>query len=224
MKFAYPEISGVFKLGGDYIPTVVIENQRLYRSLLRDICQSIAGMETPAVLSVDNKPIAMAKNAEILTDFINFNLNQKSLLNKVCAAMEEVAVTPEHYMATQELLAEIEHRIDEWTFGFDCNVVVSKISVANLLKAVGVEFSDDYEGESGEVERVLDYMELVREFDRDKMFVTVNMRDFFQDEVIGKFMQTVCAHEFRVLMLEGKARRRLTRERRLIIDEDLCEI
>lgn len=32
-----------------------------------------------------------------------------------------------------------------------------------------------------DAEKLIDYMELVREFDRDKLFVTVNMRGFFVD-------------------------------------------
>lgn len=66
-------------------------------------------------------------------------------------------------------------------------------------------------------------MELVREFDRDKLFITVNMRAYFDDEIIAKFQKTALSHEFKVLMLEAYAYPPLKLEKRLTIDADLCE-
>lgn len=71
--------------------------------------------------------------------------------------------------------------------------------------------------------KILDYMELVREFDRDKLFITVNMRAYFDDVLIEQFMKTAISHEFRILMLESNAYRALPYEKRTTIDADLCE-
>ena len=65
--------------------------------------------------------------------------------------------------------------------------------------------------------------ELVREFDRDKLFVTVNMRTFFADGIMERFLETVRSHEFHVLMLESQSYARLAPEKRITIDADLCE-
>lgn len=126
-------------------------------------------------------------------------------------------------MKTRELLSNIENIIGEWAFSFPCDIVAGKISVSTLLKSVGIELRDDYEGHRGEVEKILDYMELVREFDRNKLFITVNMRSFFDDEIIVEFMKTVLSHEYCVLMLESQAYPKLAFEKRVTIDEDLCE-
>lgn len=223
MKFAYPDISGVFQWNQPLLPTLAIENQPLFRKLIRDIALSIEGVSTPAVLSKENKSIEFSKYAELLTDFVQFNINQKSLLNKVCAALEKVAVSAEKYQETSLLLAGIEKAVNDWAFEFPCDIVPAKVAVPNLLKAIGIEINDDYHGEKGEVERIVDYMELVREFDRDKMFVTVNMRSYFSDDAMERFMKTAVSHEYKVLMLESKAHPQLKWENRLTIDADLCE-
>ena len=67
-------------------------------------------------------------------------------------------------------------------------------------------------------------MELIYEFDRQKLFITVNMRSFVSDAEAELFARTVIAHGYRVLMLESAERERLSNENRLIIDGDLCEI
>ena len=70
---------------------------------------------------------------------------------------------------------------------------------------------------------LLDYMELVREFDHDKLFITVNLRSYYNDETILKFMETVLAHDYKVFMIENKDYPVLAKEKRRIVDEDLCE-
>lgn len=223
MKFVYSDISGIFEWKQPYIPTLVIENQPLFRRFVLDIYRAIEGEASPAVLSVEDAPVEMARRAEMITDFIHFDINQKTLLNKMCGALEEQAVSAECYAETQQLLAQIENKISDWAFAFPCDIIASKLTVSALLKATGIAVRDDYAGESGDVERLIDYMELVREFDCDKLFITVNMRNYFSDERIEGFLQTVLSHEYKVLMLEAKPYARLKQEKRLTIDSDLCE-
>lgn len=223
MKFAYSDISGVFEWKEPFIPTLVIENQLLLRKLIGDIYLSLDGVQTKAVLSKKDTPIDFSKNAEVISDFINFNINQKNLLSKICSHLEHAAVSPENYLSTQQLLAQIESTAGEWAFDFPCDIVFSKISVQSILKGIGVEINDSYSGVSGDAERIIDYMELVREFDRDKLFVTVNMRSFFPDDVIEKFISTSVSHEYKVLMIESNSYPMLKNEKRLTVDSDLCE-
>ncbi len=223
MRLVYPEIETVFEWPAPTVPVLVIENQRLFRRVLTDIRLATEGVKTAVVLSDSNRPISLSKHVVMISDFLHFELNQKSLLNKVSASLEQSALSEEQYLETQTLLTEIETTIDDWAFAFPCDIVVSKLTVASLLKAVGIALREEYEGESGEMEKVLDYMELVREFDGDKLFITVNMRNWFSDEIVASFMQTALSHEYKVLMVESYAHSRLSEERRVTIDRDLCE-
>ena len=67
-------------------------------------------------------------------------------------------------------------------------------------------------------------MELIREFVGDKLFVTVNFRSWFDDDSTELFMKTVLEHKYKLLMLESSERKRLSSEKRIIIDEDMCVI
>lgn len=223
MKLAYPAFSELITFDSDRIPCMVIENRQLFRTFLCDVASAIDGCRTDLVLSDRDKILDNSKYIEVVTDFINFDLNKKSLITKIIGELERTAVSPEHYIKTQELLAEIDQAVGAWAFSFPCDIISSKISVSTLLKAVGIELRDEYEGHLGEVEKVLDYIELVREFDRDKLFITVNMRAYFDDSLIEQFMKTAISHEFRVMMLESNAYSILPKEKRTTIDTDLCE-
>jgi CRISPR-associated protein Csn2 len=223
MKLAYSEFSNTIFLGGDKISSLVIENKKMFRNLLCDLSSALEGNDTNLVLSENDKIIDVSKHVELLCDFINFDINKKPLINKIISELEKKAVSAEQYVKTQELLLEICKTVDEWAFSFPCNVILSKISVSTLLKSVGIEIQNEYEGHIGEVEKIFDYMELVREFDKDKLFITVNMRSFFEDDIIQEFIRTVVSHEFNLLMIESQAYQLLEFEKRLTIDADLCE-
>lgn len=223
MKFAYSKINNVFDWQEPLIPTLVIENQSLFRGILKDMRSASEGMSAPVVLSKNGKLLDFSKYAEVIYDFVNFSLNQRTLISKICAELERIAVSPEHYQRTQELLAEIECTLDTWAFELSCDITATKISLPSLIKSLGVEVNDEYQGDRGEVEKIVDYMELVREFDRDKLFVTVNMRSYFADDIICDFIQTLLSHEYKVLMIESCSHPLLKNEKRLTVDADLCE-
>ena len=223
MKFAYPEISGVFEVYKPYANTLVIENQKLFSALLRDIYLGICGMETGCVLSLQNTPVSMAKHCELISSFVDLDLNRKPLLNKIMAGLEEKALEPQNYTETMQLLSDIENSIDKWAFDFPCDIVSSKITVANMLKSVGLELRQEYSGINALGEKLLDYMELVREFERDKLFVLVGLRSYLPDDAAERFLNSVVAHEFHVMLIDSLDHPRLSAERRITVDEDLCE-
>lgn len=84
---------------------------------------------------------------EILDVFVPFEINRKSLLNKITAALEKNATTPEHYEETMHFLREFE-----------------------------------------------------------------------------LFAKNVISCGYNILMIESTAKKKIDIEKRLIIDEDLCEI
>ena len=96
-----------------------------------------------------------------------------------------------------------------------------KLSLNNLLKSVGMRVIIDY---NKLVERLFAYMDLVRRFEGEKLFLLVNLRSFVSLEDMALFMQTAVAHGLRVLLVDNQAYPLLPLERRRIIDSDLCEI
>lgn len=223
MRFVFYEINNVFEINNGFVNSLVIENRDLFFRLLKDVSLAVEGIEGSAVLSKEHKPISFPKNVEILSDFINFDINNKSLITKITSALEKASLDEENYMETQRLMGEIEVQLSKWAFEFPCDIVPTKITPLSLIKSAGIELRNSYEGRFGEAEKLLDYMELVREFDCDKLFITVNMRAFFADDIVEKFIETVISNEIKLLMIENKSYSILKGEKRYTIDEDLCE-
>lgn len=221
MKFVHPEINKVFDTERGKIHCIVIENPSLFRRLLADLYAQQEGLDGDSVISIDNMPVTPSKYMEVLDRFASFELNRKPLLSKMAAALEKQAASSEYWERTGKLLLDISDYLNELAFEYPCDIIFPKLGVAGIIKAATPELRSQG---STVCEKVLDYMELVRTFDREKLFLTVNMRAFVEAEEVGLFMQTVLSHGYHVIMLENCDYAREKWEERLIIDRDLCEI
>ncbi len=221
MKFIFPELSSPILFGEDSVPSLVIENAGLFRRLLEDIYAQQNGASGFCVLSENDTPISIAKYLDLTLSFVPFELNRKSLLNKILASLEKTAQNETFFLKTQELLSHAENYMSDLSFEQLCELEFDKLSVSSLLKAFGIRI---YEEEQTSLLKVLTYMELVREYDRDKLFVFVNLRDFFEDREVLSFLQSVLSHKFRILLLDSHEHEKLSCEKRRILDADLCEI
>ncbi len=172
-----------------------------------------------AVVILENPAVSLASNAELIDSWLNFSLNRKTLINKVIGALEQKAVC-EAYLQTAELLGGVERLVMEMSESFPCDLVCKKLTIGNVFRGIGVELSE--EG-ADQLEKLLDYMELVREFDREKLFFLVNLRSWYPDDTIELFLQSVLGHGYKVMLIDSRDCKRLPSERRVTIDSDLCE-
>lgn len=207
--------------GGEKIPVVVVEEPTALSEILRDIASSMEGNEERSMLFDEEKPVSFSSHAELLSSFFPLSLNKKTILNKIAAALEKEALSPEQYQATIQLMAGTEAYLSSLAEAFDCNLSFAKISPSSLIRASGMEIVEDY---TSLPEKLLDYFEIVREFDREKVFFTVNLRSFLSEGEVDAFFQSVVMHGFSVIMFENKEYQRSKWEKRLILDADLCII
>lgn len=117
-------------------------------------------------------------------------------------------------------MGSLENYIAELAFDLPCDLLCGKMNMGSILKAAGLEFCDDYDSD---LERFLDYMEITRELERNKLFVFVNLRSFYPDADIQTFIDTAVGHEYCVLLVDSSAHTLLPNENRTTVDADLCE-
>lgn len=221
MKIILPQVDYVFDCGQDKCCSIVLEKQELFYRVLEDLAHQIQGEEGTSVLSEEGKLLSFAKNGELLSQFIPFDMNKKALLTKITAKLNQLAVTEQFYERTQELLAEWEKYLMELSLELVGSFEFSKISADSLLKAAGLHIDDMYDNLG---EELLDYFELVQEYEGRKLFVLVNLRSYMSDEDMEEFMENILARGIQLLMLEGAERKPLQSEKRYIVDADLCLI
>jgi len=221
MKIVFPEINHVFDTDKDRINVLVIENQRLLQSTIYDIYGQTHGLDGRAVVSKDNRPIEFNKYVEYVSDFISLSLNRKPLLNKVASMLEKIALSDDFYPSSMTMVNAWEKHLFDLSMSLSCDIDFSNISMGSLIKASGVLFKEDY---SSVAEKIIDYMQVVLEFDCQKLFVIYGLRDFIVDEEAMRFYDTVLQHGFDIICIESKEHECLPLEESYIVDSDLCEI
>lgn len=205
---------------GTKVQTLVIEAPSFLRVFLQDLYEQIDGMDGELLLSEQDKQLSIGNWVEVIDNFLNLDMNKKHLLNKIIGEMERISGTDTFFLKTSEILQRLEVYISELAFSFDCDIICGHCTVGGLLKGMGVTVRDEYEDP---MERLIDYMELVREFERDKLFVYVNLRSFFSDAEIERFLYTALDHGYRILLIDAQSHEKLQLENRITVDNDLCE-
>lgn len=221
MRFVYPTISEVFNTENEHYNSIVIENKRMLTEIVSDLYNQKNGSAGRIVVSENDTPVPIAKNVEIIDRYIPFELNTKTIINSVSSALEKCAVNEENIGRTLALTAEIEKYLIDLAFEFPCEISFTSVSSSSLIKHSGISVESNLSSIS---EKVCEYMELITEFDRKKLFVTINMRSFVDDEEMEKFVETALIHGYNIIAIESCAYKMLKNEKRLIIDDDLCEI
>lgn len=221
MTFVYPEINHVFDINNSCVNTLVIENQKLFSSLMIDIVAQLNGEEGLAVIAENNNILRTDKYAELLDRFVPFELSKKALISKAEKILEHMAVSDENYRESMELMSDIEKWLMNISFGMNCDINFDKLSVSSIIKAAGLCFKEEYDSLA---EKIIDYFELVSELEHKKLFILVNLRSYISDEEANIFIDTVLIHEYNVIMIESCEHTLLKNEKRYIVDSALCEI
>lgn len=221
MKWSHPEFERIFDTTSGLVSTLVVENRPLFVRILEDIHHQLDGFNGNSILSENDVPVTFSKCADIIDTFVPFEINKKQILSKIINALEKTATSSENTVKTANILNELQDYLGEISFEYPSDIVFPKLCINGILRSAGVELRNEYQTIS---EAVIDYMEVVRTFDRDKVFFTVNMRCFVTDEEISSFMSTAISHGYHIIMIESFAYSLLKIEKRTVIDDDLCEI
>lgn len=221
MKIAYEKMNTVIEVYSDIVCSLVVEESDFLFQLLTDLKRTMEGEERGIVVSENDKPISAQKSVSVVTDFVGFTLNQKPLLSKIVGELDKTAKNESNYENSQRVITQIERYILELTLQFPCELFCEKLTVQNLLKCAGVSIVDDYETLE---ERLLAYMDLERDFEDKKMFIFVNLRCLIPEGRFKRMIDTALAREHRILLIDNMEYPKLEREKRHVIDADLCEI
>lgn len=221
MKLAYSTLQNIIEIKGDTVHSIVVENPKYYYNMVKDFMNQMEGKEGGWIVSENDKPLPVNKCVEVLFDFISINVNQKTLIAKIVNEMEQTANKEENINGTMQLLSDIERFVLYLNEDFDLPINCDKLTISQLLKSIGISVSvetDDL------IEILYSYMQLVRQFVGDKLFVFVNLRSFVSQKQFSDFAMTIIGHGYQVIFLENKEYDKIAKESRLIIDQDLCEI
>jgi CRISPR type II-A-associated protein Csn2 len=221
MKIAYGKMANVIEIQQDKVFSLVIENPKALYEFLIELNNAIEGIDTQIVVSENDKPLAISKKVVLLTDFVNFTINQKSLISKILSELEKTSKNETFYTRSQEILSLIENYIFDIASGLPCEISCEKLNASSLLHSAGIVVLDEYDTLE---ERLIAYMDLARELEGKELFIFVNLRCLIEYESLQLMVDTALSREHKLLFIDNMEYPKLKQEERIIIDNDWCEI
>ena len=223
MNLIFPPLDNVIDVSSEKcVNFVVIENQRLFTAVLTDISNQMSGICGDAVLSDNSTPVDISKKMEMISSFIPFDINRKTLINKLLKKIEGVMNDENNYLKTKELVAYntsyLNSIIDNIDFSVD---YITDFDLSSILKSVNIKFSTDF---SSLGEMLIEYMLNVIKLEGDKCFLLVNLADYLNDEQRNTFCRNVLYNKLSAVIIGARDFEVGNYERKIIIDADLCVI
>lgn len=224
MKLVKSDFMTPFNLYDDKLNLLVIENKNIFYSFVKELYDLIQGKTNDIVLSKDNVPVKFSSFADLITQFIPFDINDRKIINKLYDKINKASLEAELITETYNIEMNIQSYIVNLCDSFDFALEFDKnLDIKALLKAVNLKFSENYNSLS---EKLIDYMINIRELDGDKLFVFVNLSAYISDDDLQLFLETAVNHRFYMLLIENNddIKTKNVSVNKRIIDNDLCEI
>lgn len=222
MKLVYPMLNLGIEFEENSVNSLIIENQSLFFEIISNFYNQIEGLDGKFVLFENFEEIEIRKNAELITQFVPFTLNKKDILTKLYSEIQKNSQSPEMLERTNNFLAELECYVCDVAGLCENELECTETTdITPILKMFDLKFPDS---DKSLCEKLLDYFEAAEKYKRKKLFVTVNLRSYIDDETAKLFFQSVIMRKTHLLCIENFAYEKLTEEKRTIIDNDLCII
>ena len=200
----------------------IVENPETFSSYIQEIMQQCRGEDGRFVLSQGEKELDIAKNVEVIFDIFSVDCNDRRILSKLYAQLEQLAYGEMFYVRTRELAQRLQAYVMDLEQETDHILNMEQmLDLPAILKALGVKFESL---EDVFFERMIRYMKLMSSILNKKLFILINARSFISDAQMQMLIDELKYQDFKILFVESFARDCIPSVQRCIIDKDNCVI
>lgn len=221
MKLIYSQIKTVFNTEIDKVWVLEIENKVLFRKCILDMYNQINGREGQFSLYCGDEEQDISSTCELIFNPLIVNLTQKRLLGAIEKAMENRL---KELFPSSELnkdFKNLKELINNLAFDMDLEIETSRLVPEDLIKIAGITLK---EKNNSAIEKMLNYMSLVRRYEKNKLFIFINLHSYFNPEELNSFLKEVLQMDLDVILMNSSNFPSSPEISRTIIDKDLCEI
>lgn len=204
------------------INLIIIENKCFFRQFIEMLIQQTEGKFGDFVLSHKNKEILIKDKACIIDNPICVNINEKRIIAKLYKLYEKSFLDSDLIINYNNILSQIELLISEVLDFYDYDAVFQpEIDFNQLLKLTNTKLNED---KSDSLMKLYDYLKIISQLNLFEIIIFINLSSFFTECEIQQLYEFCCYNKLNIMIIESHDRKLLKYEKKLIIDNDLCEI
>ncbi len=223
MKIVHPVLSKPIELLENKTAVLIIENQRLYANMIFELISQLDGNDVSFVLSRNNAMVNIAKEAELIIDPFNMDINQRKIITKLHNMLCTIATGEDNYTKTMQIISTVQQYIEDIMIAVDYPLEYAQTIDASLIfKIADVKITDNSDSLA---EKIIDYITIMIDLFKVSCFIFVNIKSFVTDIELVELYQHFAYKKINVLLIENFMREERHDEEIIrIIDKDMCEI
>lgn len=221
MKLTLPQLNTPISIHENVLTTLVVENGALFRNIIESLYFAQEENNDSVILSENNKDLPSGKYLNIISQFIPFTLNTKSLLTAATKKLTQYASSSNFSLETERITLQTNQYLRKLLLVLPFEMDYNNISAEAIIKAGSISFSEEH---LSPTDKILQYLRMQRELIGDKLNIFINIRSYFTQEEIETLWSIIKLEKYKILLIDSSSNKLLTNEARTLIDSDLCEI
>ena len=224
MKLVHPDYEYHIDFSEGSITALFFDDSVNLRVWFMELVNQYKGEKGKFVLSEKGEEISISENVMIVSDPLLFEISDKKITNKIQSMLKSYVLSSDMFIKTQTILSEIEKYAEEIKAEFGYPINFDKFDSIALLKMIS--FGIEYEF-SSELEKLLEYMNLLHDICGIKAFVILNAFSVFSKQEIEQLCKDCSLQGHSLLLIEGSSSlsdEQLLFLKKVIIDSDGCEL
>ena len=168
----------------------------------------------------NNEILKFSKEAEIVIDIFNIELNSKKIITKLYNVIESnMENMDEINEYTTKLRTLLYSNIEELPFNFDINM---EVNIQDLLKLYGVKI--DISMYIDFSEKLTFLIDVISTLKIGNILIIPNLKTYLTEEELIKIYKYSMYKDIKLLIIENSSSNILKYEKKLQIDESFCDI
>ena len=200
---------------------LLIDSADIFRTFVTLLWNQYTTSEDFIVFSEGDKEIRLDKSGDIILDPLQIDVNNRRIITKIHQEIIQDSLDNRQEQLSV-LLTQMERFIidscerSEYLLTYDTTP-----NMGELLKLFNVHVDNtDMDMQS----RIIAYVKLVHRVLNVSLFVFVNIKSFFSDEILEMIFRTLNYEKVNILLIERHETPCLANQTRIIIDKDACVI
>lgn len=224
MKLVYPDYRFQIYFEESIVNVLVIENEKEFTHLIREIVQQINGYDGRFVLSEEDKILKVTNTIQCIIDPFNLEINSKKVLDRIYEKSKQDIMDTDLYLSQENMNLIINEFMNRVLEQSDYSLVYQdRFDVKNIFKLVDLKIMKET---CNLLEEIIDYLKVNSKLLNYDVFIFVNLKSYLSHEELTLFYKTIAYEKYKILLVENglKESNRIECEKCFIIDKDCCEI
>ena len=202
MKLVHPDYEKQIDLSAGQITVVFFDNPVIFRKYVSELVQQSRGDGGLFVLSENNEELKIENNLVSITNPLDFEIEDKRITNKISSQIKSFAVSEDMIERTQSMIASLQEYAEYIAENFQYHVSYTEPESAAIMKMLGYRVEYDYQNE---LEKLLEYMNMIHNICNIGCFVIVNAFSFFSKDELSILAKDCKLLGHSLLFLEGNS-------------------